>query len=88
MPILKSAKKRVLINAKKRMLNKIVLTKIKNIIKNTTTLINNNKYEEANTSLQKAYKIIDMAVSKHVIHKNKAANKKSKLALKLNKIKK
>ena len=31
-----------------------------------------------------ASKALDMAASKGVIHKNKAANKKSKLALKLN----
>jgi small subunit ribosomal protein S20 len=44
-------------------------------------------FEEANELLKKAYKIFDRISARGVIHKNNAANKKSKLARLVNKLK-
>lgn len=43
-------------------------------------------FEEANKLLSQAYKVLDRISANGVIHKNNAANKKSRLALFVNKL--
>lgn len=83
MPNIKSAKKRVLVNNKKTEQNKIIRSELKTAIKKVEILIKENNLEEAKVMLNEAFSIIDSACSKNIIHKNKAANKKAKLAKKL-----
>lgn len=83
MPNIKSAKKRVLINAKKTQNNLSTKSSLKTTIKKTLQAIENND-ASAEESVNNAYKKIDQAVSKNTIHKNTAARKKSRLAKKLN----
>lgn len=73
----KSAQKRIGTNEKRRLRNQAVKSRVKTTIK---------KYEGALTAeaLAAAYKEIDKAVSKGIIHKNTANRKKSRLAVKLN----
>jgi len=77
MPIIKSAKKRVMQAEKRRVRNKGVKTKLKNIIKAIREEPNRKKALEL---LNVANSLFDSAVSKGVIHKNNAARKKARLA--------
>ena len=80
MPNIKSAKKRVLVNAKKTEQNKAIRSAVKTEMKKIDLLIKENKLEEAKQSLAVAFKAIDSACSKNIFHANNASNKKSKLA--------
>ena len=80
MPNIKSAKKRVLVNAKKTEQNKSIRSAVKTEMKKIDLLIKENKLEEAKASLSVAFKVIDSACSKNIYHANNASNKKSKLA--------
>ena len=84
MPNIKSAKKRVLVNEQKKEENKMIKSQVKTEIKKIEALIKENKIEEAKALLPEAFKVIDGACSKGIIHKNNAANKKAKLSKKLN----
>lgn len=82
MPNIKSAKKRVLVSRKANLRNKSIKTNLKTNVKKADAAIaaNENAQEAANL----AYKTIDQAVAKGVLHKNTAARKKSAIARKLN----
>ncbi|MBP9099459.1 MAG: 30S ribosomal protein S20, partial [Ferruginibacter sp.] len=56
---------------------------IKSALKNVTSA---KKKDEAEKELKKAVKVLDRAAVKGIIHKNNAANKKSKLTRKVNKL--
>lgn len=84
MPNIKSAKKRVKVNAVKAANNKARNTALKTAIKKANAAIEadaQNKVE----AVQFACKKIDQAASKNLLHKNTAARKKSNLVSKLNK---
>ena len=83
MPNIKSAKKRVLVNAKKTEQNKAIRSAVKTEIKKVDLLIKENKLEEAKAALSIAFSVIDSACSKNIFHANNAANKKAKLAKKV-----
>ena len=83
MPNIKSAKKRVLVNEKKNAQNKAIRSEVRTEIKKIDALIKEGKLEEAKAALSNAFKVIDSACSKNIIHANNAANKKSKLAKKV-----
>ena len=87
MPNIKSAKKRVLVNAKKAEQNKIIRSTVRTEIKKVDALIKNNQLEEAKAALNNAFSIIDSACAKNIIHTNNAANKKAKLAKKVSAMK-
>lgn len=80
MPIIKSAKKRVRQGKKRRDRNFPVRTKMKTYMKKVLEAVKDGKKKEAEEALNKAYKIIDTAAKKNIIHKNNAARKKSMLA--------
>ena len=82
----KSAKKRILIAERNRQANKSYKSTVRTLLKKT--IINCENYKKdpkpenkelINTSLNKAYSLIDKAVKKNVLHKNNGANKKSKI---------
>jgi small subunit ribosomal protein S20 len=80
MPIIKSAKKRVKQAKKRQERNYQLRSLLKTHMKKVLIAANEGKKEEAEKALPKAYKIIDTAAKKNIIHKKNAANKKSKLA--------
>ena len=86
MPNIKSAKKRVLVNSKKTEQNKNIRSEVKTEIKKIELLIKENKGEEAKALLPHAFALIDSAASKNIIHPNNAANKKARLAKKIDAI--
>ena len=83
MPNIKSAKKRVLVNQKKTEQNKAIRSEVKTQIKKVELLIKNNQLEEAKAALACAFSAIDSACTKNIYHANNAANKKAKLAKKV-----
>ncbi len=79
MPIIKSAKKRVRVASKATARNTKTKRSLKTAVKNLHKAIKGgNKKTEA--ELKKAHSAVDTAAKKGVIHKNKAARKKSQLA--------
>lgn len=78
MPIIKSSKKALKIALRRKEENDITRAKVKSAVKGLKIAITE-KSEEAATSLQKAYRELDLAAKKNVIHKNKASRLKSRL---------
>ena len=87
MPNIKSAKKRVLVSAKKTSINKSEKSEVKTYIKNFNLLLDNGNLEEAEKVLPQTVSVIDKAVTKGIFTKNTAANKKSGLVKRLNALK-
>ncbi len=87
MPNIKSAKKRVLVNEKKNNENRIQISAVKTAIKKINYAIDTNNMEEAERLLPETYAILDKAVTKGLLHKNTAANKKSGIAKRIADIK-
>lgn len=83
MPIIKSSKKRMAQDQKKRARNKEIRKRTKTSIKKLEVLIEEKKSKEAKESLPGVLSLIDKARAKGVWHKNKASREKSKLMKKL-----
>ena len=83
MPNIKSAKKRVIVNGKKAEKNKSIRSEVKTAIKKVELLVKEGNAEEAKIALSAAFAAIDSAVGKGVYHSNNGANKKAKLAKKV-----
>jgi small subunit ribosomal protein S20 len=79
----KSAQKRARQTKKRTERNKGYKTLIKGSLKRTLALTDKTAAE---AEFKKTTQILDRAAVKRVIHKNKAANLKSKLAKKINKL--
>ena len=82
----KSAKKRIQIAERNRLVNKSYKSTVRTLTKKT--IENCEKYKNdpnednknlVKKSLNKAFSLIDKAVKKNVLHKNNGANKKSKI---------
>lgn len=82
---IKSAKKRIKITKTKTLRNQIIKSALKTMIKKFEVSLENNDVNSASEEFTRITKALDMAASKGILHKNKAARKKSRLALKLNK---
>ena len=83
---IKSQKKRIKTNEKRRLRNKSYKSELKTYVRKTREAIAAGEAEEAEKLLRVASRKLDVAVSKGVIHKNQAAQRKSKLAKQLAKI--
>lgn len=83
MPNIKSAKKRVKVNKTKAAANKATKSNLKTILKKADAACTNNAADKAD-AIKVAIKKVDQACAKGLMHKNKAARKKSQLAKKLN----
>ena len=83
MPNIKSAKKRVLVTEKKALQNKAIKSALKTSIKKFLNAVSVGDKETANALYSETVSAIDSAVTKGILHKNNANNKKAKLAKKL-----
>jgi len=83
-PNIKSAKKRTVIIEKKTVQNRIVKSQVKNEIKKFLSVVASGDKAAATALFPEVCSVIDGAVTKGVLKKNTAANKKSGLAKKLN----
>jgi small subunit ribosomal protein S20 len=86
----KSAKKRILISKRNRLQNRFYKTSVRTLTKlfiKCLELYKNNQTNENKEKLQNLlnsiYSLIDKGTKKNIFHKNTAARKKSKLALRL-----
>lgn len=74
---IKSQKKRILTNEKRRVRNQSVKSELKTLVRQTREAVEAGDKEKALAALRVASRKLDVAVSKGVIHKNQAANRKS-----------
>ena len=86
MPNIKSAKKRVKVIANKTLRNQMIKSNLKTCIKNFEAFAAKSDKANAVEACKLAFKRIDQAVAKGILHKNTGARKKAQLSLKLNKI--
>jgi small subunit ribosomal protein S20 len=84
---IKSQIKRIKTNEKARLRNKSVKSSLKTAIRKANEAVAAGDTEQAEALTHAASRQLDKAVSKGVIHKNQAANKKSALARKANALK-
>jgi len=84
MPNIKSAKKRTKIIAAKTLKNQMFKTALKTTIKKYEVAVVNNDKANLEKTYKEAVKKIDKAAARGIVHKNKAARKKSQFAKKYN----
>jgi len=77
---IKSQIKRIRTNEKRRQRNLAVKSELKTLVRRTREAVEAGDKEAAIEALRIASRKLDKAVSKGVIHRNQAANRKSKLA--------
>ena len=83
---IKSAKKRILVNQTKYERNKSVKSAVKTAVKKVEAAVEANDKAAANEALIAATKLIEMAGSKGILHKNNVARKVSRLTWLVNTI--
>lgn len=76
---IKSAEKRARQTVKRRARNVAARSRLRTAIKGVVNAVNAGNKEEANASLKAAAPIIDSAVNKGIIHRNKASRHKREL---------
>jgi small subunit ribosomal protein S20 len=81
---IKSQKKRILTNEKARQRNIAVRSELKTAIRAVGSALESSDKDAATVALATASRKLDKAVSKGVIHKNNAANRKSAISKKVN----
>ncbi|MEO5778871.1 MULTISPECIES: 30S ribosomal protein S20 [Arthrobacter] len=81
---IKSQKKRILTNEKARLRNNAVKSELKTAIRAVNTAVASTDKDAATAALVSAGRKLDKAVSKGVLHKNNAANRKSAISKKVN----
>jgi small subunit ribosomal protein S20 len=84
---IKSQIKRIKTNEKARQRNKAVKSSLKTAVRKTREAVEAGDFAKAQELARAASRELDKAVSKGVIHKNQAANKKSALAVKVDALK-
>ena len=81
---IKSSKKRIKVTEVKTLRNTMIKSALKTKIKKFETAVVTGNVEEAKVTYANVVKALDMAVTKGILHINKAARRKSRLAAKLN----
>jgi small subunit ribosomal protein S20 len=81
---IKSQKKRILTNEKARLRNNAVKSELKTAIRAVNAAVESTDKDAASVALVTASRKLDKAVSKGVLHKNNAANRKSAISKKVN----
>ncbi|MSS84556.1 30S ribosomal protein S20 [Actinomycetaceae bacterium WB03_NA08] len=81
---IKSQKKRIKTNEKRRVRNQAVKSELKTLVRKTREAVDAGDKAAAEENLRVASRKLDVAVSKGVIHRNQARNRKSKLAKRVN----
>ncbi|OYN93396.1 30S ribosomal protein S20 [Enemella evansiae] len=79
---IKSQMKRIKTNEKARQRNKAVKSELRTAARRFSKALEDGDAAKAKEAAKRATRLLDKAVSKGVIHKNQAANKKSAIATK------
>jgi len=82
MPLTKSAKKALRVDRHKKSVNDLTRAKVKSALKGARLAIDNTS-ADVKEKIDAAYRELDLAAKKNVIHKNRASRLKSRLAKKL-----
>ena len=82
MPNIKSAKKRVKVNAAKALQNQMVKNAMRTELKKFDAAVAEGDEQTRKAALARATKSVDKAAAKGILHKNTAARTKSRLAKK------
>ncbi|MBM81862.1 MAG: 30S ribosomal protein S20 [Planctomycetaceae bacterium] len=85
MPTLRNAKKALRQSRKRRLHNRSQRSNLRSTLKNFHTAADGDDTSAAEEALRLATKRLDQAAAKGLIHKNKAARAKSRMAAKLKK---
>ena len=88
MPNTASAKKRVRQNSKRRAINRWRKTRIKDQVKSFLSAIQQQDVQSAETEYRKTCGLLDRIATTSTLHRNAAARRKSRLARRLNELKK
>ena len=80
MPIIKSAIKRVRLEARRQKRNTVTKATYRELVKQFIKLVDGGKQAEAAKLFPQVQKALDMAAKKNLLHKNNVARKKSNLA--------
>jgi small subunit ribosomal protein S20 len=80
MPNLKSQKKRLRQDDKRRLRNRIARSSLRSVIKGFRSIADSDNTEEKQAKFRLAIKKLDQAAAKNLIHKNAAARMKSRLS--------
>ncbi len=83
---IKSAKKRILVNRTHAERNKSIRSGVKTAMKKVFAAVESGDKSAAATELAAATKVIEMAATKGVYHKNNASRKVSRIATAVNKM--
>ncbi|MCM1569784.1 MAG: 30S ribosomal protein S20 [Roseburia sp.] len=81
---IKSAKKRILVSRTRADRNKAIRSSVKTAIKKVYAVIESGDKAAAGEELKAATKVIEMAATKGVYHKNNAARKVSRISKAVN----
>lgn len=81
---IKSSKKRIKVTEVKTLRNTMIKSALKTKIKKFEAAIVTGNVEDSTATYAGVVKALDMAVTKGILHINKAARRKSRLAAKLN----
>ena len=84
MPNIKSSAKRDQLAKARNAKNKAAKSALKTAVKKFQAAVNEGNKETAQVTYKAAVRAMDKAAGTNLIHKNNAANKKSKMAQKLN----
>ncbi|MDY6049120.1 MAG: 30S ribosomal protein S20 [Corynebacterium sp.] len=82
---IKSQKKRIKTNEKRRQRNQSIRSAARTEIRKFREILAEGEKDAAEAQLRAASRTLDKAVTKGVFHRNNAANKKSKMAVAFNK---
>ncbi len=86
MPLIKSAIKRMKQSRVRQKRNEGTKIGYKKAMRAVVDSVKDKKPKEAKEALKKAYKVIDTATKKNILHKNNAARKKSRMSKLVNSI--
>jgi len=84
MPNTTSAKKRLRLNEKRRIINRPLRTIARTTVRRARELIAAADLTGAGEAVRRAYRMLDRAAKRGVIHHNNAARRKSRLMQRLN----
>jgi small subunit ribosomal protein S20 len=87
MPNTKSAERRMRSSARKNAQNRSIKSRLHTLERKYLVLVTAGKKEDAATALKDVASAFDKAAKKGVVHKGTADRKKSRLAIRLNKVK-
>lgn len=74
---IKSQKKRIRTAEKARVRNRAVRSELKTLVKHVNEAVQQGDADAAKAAASRAYKRLDQAAAKGIIHKNQASNRKS-----------